>query len=87
MARWTPPLRVPKKAHRADDRFVPVGGCGCVTCVAAREARENADDDRHWDTVGNLLSPGNCACGKPLDPDGRCSEYWNCAFSVEGVRR
>lgn len=86
MARWSPPLRVPKHPHATDDRFIPVNGCGCVTCIAARTAIDDAEDDAHGAIVGNLLSPGDCACGKPLAPDGRCSEYWNCAFSVEGVR-
>jgi len=85
MRRWTPPLRIPKTPHKPGHRMVPVTGCGCITCKTARE--DNDPDAQHWARVGNLLGLATCPCGALLDVDGRCSEYINCAFSVEGARR
>lgn len=62
--------------------------------AAAAEARisrvacqtEPAWHAEQYERWADALAATTCRCGKPLI-DGRCRDYINCAFSVEGARR
>lgn len=52
---WRPSLRVPLTPHRPGERYVPVGGCGCETCVKARIDCELALDAQRQARIGELF--------------------------------